>query len=149
MDRQQQGFNWAQILISIVFAVVGSTILGTLVTLAYGLFVGFQTRGDSDRIAQQIGLFTQSFVYIIISALITGAVVYWRARALSRKIASSYIAHVLIVGVVTVALGALIALLVSGLPAGVIGAQVASQLVLVALVAFLSNRQFQAQATPA
>lgn len=123
----ERGFNWLGIITSTVMLVVLSLVSNSLISIIFGFYVGVQTRGDNEAIAQQLAGFTQSTLFLLVSALVTGLLIFWRGRAFART-TEQPLTHILIVAVAMIAVGFVLGLTIGGMSASVLVAQSAVQL---------------------
>jgi hypothetical protein len=75
-----QPFNWRGVLWSAVLIFLIPFILYELFGLVYGLYVGFQVRGDPERIAEGFSALNASPLYHALPYVLTAAVAFWRGQ---------------------------------------------------------------------
>jgi len=133
-----QGINWKAVILSGIILIVLSTILNTLIGMAYGFYVGFQTRGDQDAITQQVGQFSRSAPFLFISALVLGALIFWRGRSFVRAAVSQPLLSLIIVIAITVSAGVAIGSLAGGIAINTLIAQGIVQFAIATMAAYAS-----------
>jgi hypothetical protein len=143
----QQGINWKAVLLSSILLIIISTILNTLIGIAYGLYVGFQTRGDQDAITQQVGQFSRSAPFLLISAIVLGALIFWRGRGFIRAAISQPLASLIIVIAITVIAGIAIGSTAGGIKSDTLIAQAIVQFAIATIAAYASTTRPAAKAT--
>ena len=140
MEQATRGLAWKAIVIALVVTIVLWLAFSTLVTISYGLYVGFQTRGDSDAINAQLALFTRSMPYILLSAVALGGLIFWRGTVMARTSASSFPSMALVV-ILAVVTGATLGRVAGGLPFAPLLAQGAVQLAIALAAAYASTNR--------
>lgn len=123
----ERGLNWIGIVMSTAMLAVLSLIINSVISVVFGFYVGVQTRGDSEAIAQQLAAFTHSTLFLVVSALVMGLLIFWRGRAFART-TDQPLTHIVIVAVATLAVGFVLGMTLGGLPVGTLVAQGAVQL---------------------
>jgi hypothetical protein len=97
MKNKESRLNWKAILWSALL-LFGITFVANLtIGFAYGLMIGFQTRGDVAVINAKMQTFTSSPVFLGSLVLVLCLAAFWRGRVLARNVGSQQaVAHALI-----------------------------------------------------
>lgn len=97
MKNKESRLNWMAILWSALL-LFGITFVANLtIGFAYGLMIGFQTRGDVAVINAKMQTFTSSPVFLGSLVLVLCLAAFWRGRVLARNVGSQQaVAHALI-----------------------------------------------------
>ncbi|MEM8535548.1 MAG: hypothetical protein AAGF95_32255 [Chloroflexota bacterium] len=80
---KQQTCNWRSVVWSAALIFLIPHILYELIGLVYGIYVGFQVRGDSEMIAEGLAVLSASSLYQSLPYDFTAVVALWRGWVLS------------------------------------------------------------------
>lgn len=80
---KKRAFNWRSVLWSAVLIFLIPRILYELIGLLYGVYVGFQVRGDSEMIAEGLAVLGASSLYQSLPYDFTAVIALWRGWVLS------------------------------------------------------------------
>jgi hypothetical protein len=141
MKDLERRLNWKAILwsASLVFAVpfVANLVIG----FAYGLLIGFQTRGDVSVINTKMQMFTSSPLFLGFLVFVVCLTAFWRGRVLARKVGTQQaVSHVLIAVGLGMLLRTLLTLGLSSDRLGVLIAWLVGEWMLALVSGFLGTR---------
>jgi hypothetical protein len=141
MKDLERRLNWKAILwsASLVFAVpfVANLVIG----FAYGLLIGFQTRGDVSVINTKMQMFTSSPLFLGFLVFVVCLTAFWRGRVLARKAgAQQAVSHVLIAVGLGMLMRTLLTLGLSSDRLDVLTAWLVGEWMLALLAGFLGTR---------
>ena len=83
---ENQTLNWRSVLWSGVLIFLIPYVLRQLFDLMYGVYVGFQVRGDPEGIAQGFAVLNASVWYPFLPYVLTAAAALWRGRVLGNMV---------------------------------------------------------------
>lgn len=97
MKDLERRLNWKAILWSAILFFAVPFVANLIIGFAYGLLIGFQTRGDVSVINAKMQTITSSPLFLGFLVLVVCLTAFWRGRVLARKVgARQAVAHVLI-----------------------------------------------------
>lgn len=85
MTQQQNMINWKAVLWSAALIFGIPALYNSIVLSGYGLYVGFQTRGDSELIQAGIQTLLGSLIFQATFYVVMVAVAFWRSRILMQQ----------------------------------------------------------------
>lgn len=139
METTTQELNWRAIIISVVIILALSTVINVVATMAYGFYVGFQTRGDSAVIATQLASFIRSIPYVLLIASLNGLLIFWRGRVLLHTLPYRQSYHVILVAGLSLLLGFLMGSFFSNLALTDLVMQTFVQVAVAAVAVYVST----------
>lgn len=107
MENQSSGIKWGTVVIAGVLMFVIALAITQLSPVVYGFYVGFETRGDMEKINAAVMTLVTSMGYRVFVYVIFAAVGLWRGYVLIKKVSTQLYLQIGIA--VLVAAGLLIA----------------------------------------
>jgi hypothetical protein len=96
MHDKESRLNWKAIVWSALLIFSIPFVANLIIGFAYGLMVGFQTRGDVSVIDAKMQTFTSSPLFLGLLVLLVCLTAFWRGRVLARQVGSHQaVSHVL------------------------------------------------------
>lgn len=95
MVAETQRFNVMAMIRSALAILLIPIVLTVVVTFGYGLYIGFQSRGDQDLISQTVLALTTSVGFLIYANLVLALVAFWRGRVLKRQVGDTALMHII------------------------------------------------------
>jgi hypothetical protein len=100
-EMENQKLQWLSVLWSSALILLLPLIATIVIVVGFGLVVGFQTRGDQELVMERQIVFQQSAGFQLLTFSIVALVIFWRTRALSKRVTNRLAFHI----VISVALG--------------------------------------------
>jgi hypothetical protein len=107
MDRT---INWGSVFWSALLIFSIPVVVTLLTSVSYGVYIGFQVRGDQDAINAALEPFLASPIYQALPFVLTALVAFWRGRVMSRQSEGMPIFAVVIAALMAQALALLLTL---------------------------------------
>jgi hypothetical protein len=141
MKDKENGLNWKAILWSALLLFGIPFMINLIIGSAYGLMIGFQTRGDVSVINAKMQTFTSSPLFLGLLVLVVCLTAFWRGRVLAKKVgAQQAVSHALIAVGLGMSMRTLLALGLSSDRLGILTAWLVGEWVLAFASGFLGTR---------
>lgn len=141
MKDKESRLNWKAILWSALLLFGIPFVANLIIGFAYGLMIGFQTRGDVSVIDAQMQTFTSSPFFLSLLVLVVCLTAFWRGRVLARKVGTQQaVSHVLLAVGLGMAMRTLLTLGLSSERLGMLTAWLVGEWVLALASGFLGTR---------
>lgn len=141
MKDKESRLNWKAILWSALLLFGIPFVANLIIGFAYGLMIGFQTRGDVSVIDAQMQTFTSSPFFLGLLVLVVCLTAFWRGRVLARKVGTQQaVSHVLLAVGLGMAMRTLLTLGLSSDRLGMLTAWLVGEWVLALASGFLGTR---------